>query len=457
MSVMGMCSNNKAFMNYYYYITFIVIIICVFISCDSVLDSDKKTNPPVINRIESNPATSPANRLPCSDTVLIIVDASSPDGKQLLYTWEADGGDFDGDTDRQSVRWIAPVRETDAEYEITAVVSDGDLASRESITIFVAAVAIPVVETADITDITQHSAVGGGDVIDCRGSEVTARGVVWSTSENPTLDDYNTSDGYGTGSFTSTLTDLQPERTYYVRAYAINSAGTAYGDQIHFTTEESGQETGTVVDIDGNVYRTITIGSQSWMTENLRTTRYRNGDILPHITDDTEWQNLNTGAWTYYENDPSNDEIYGKLYNWYAVADEREICPPGWQVPSDDDWKQLEIFLGMSKLSADDEGTRGTNEGGKMKSTRTVPDPHPRWNSPNTGATNETGLSMLPGGYRSQSGYFGGKGNNAYFWPSLPGFSKLFSWNRELSFNESGIARNRFDKRSGFSVRCVRK
>lgn len=439
-----------------YYKTMFVIIACIFISCDSVLDSEKKFNPPVINRIESNPATSPTNRLPCGDTVQIIVDATSPDKTELYYSWEAGDGYFAGEHNRPSVRWVAPVGEVDAEYEITAVVSDGALDARETITIFVARTGIPVVVTTEITEITQNSATGGGEVIDCGVSAVTARGVVWSTSENPTFDDNKTSDGNGACSFTSTITDLHPQTTYYVRAYAKNSVGTAYGNQVNFTTEERGRDTRIVVDIDGNVYKTVPIGNNLWMAENLRTTRYQNGDVLPNITEDTKWQSLNTGAWAYYENDSSNGDTYGKLYNWYAVADQREICPQGWHVPSDDEWKQLERYLGMSKQGADAEGSRGTIEGGKIKSTRTVPDLHPRWNSPNTGATNESGLSALPGGYRSLNGYFSSKGSNAYFWPSLPGFSKLFSWNRELSFNESGIARNRFDKRSGFSVRCVR-
>lgn len=225
---------------------------------------------------------------------------------------------------------------------------------------------------------------------------------------------------------------------------------------IVLSIEKEEDDADTVTDIDGNVYKILAIGDNLWMKENLRTTRYSNGDVIPQVTEDSKWQTLDGGAWAYYENDPANDASYGKLYNWFAVDDSRGLCPGGWHVPDDDEWKQLEMYLGMSEQASDDEGSRGTDEGGKLKSTRTTPAAHPRWDAPNTGATNESGFSALPGGYRSLNGDFNAKGRHAYFWPSLPGFSKAFSWGRHLAFNESGVSRNRYDKREGFSVRCVR-
>jgi len=147
------------------------------------------------------------------------------------------------------------------------------------------------------------------------------------------------------------------------------------------------QETGAVTDIEGNVYLTIKIGDQLWMAENLKVSRYRNGDNIPNVPDTSEWVNLTTGAWVYYNNDSSNDETYGKLYNWYAVDDNRGLCPTGWHVPSEEEWTTLTIFL------------IGRNVGGTMKSTT-------GWNSPNTGATNESGFSGLPGGNRNSDGDF---------------------------------------------------
>ena len=154
-----------------------------------------------------------------------------------------------------------------------------------------------------------------------------------------------------------------------------------------------GPETGTVTDIDGNTYQTVKIGDQWWMAENLKVTCYRNGDAIPNITDGTTWASLSTGAYCEYNNDINNVATYGRLYNWYAVTDSRNIAPAGWHVPSDAEWKQLEMYLGMSQSEADATGWRGTDEGGKLKEVGTM-----HWNSPNTGATNESGFTALPGG-----------------------------------------------------------
>ena len=209
--------------------------------------------------------------------------------------------------------------------------------------------------------------------------------------------------------------------------------------------------TGTVTDFDGNTYQTVKIGNQWWMAENLKVTHYRNGDAIPNITDNTEWKNLTSGAYCNYDNDDSYISTYGSLYNWYAVNDRRNIAPEGWHVPTDDEWKQLEMYLGMSQSQADGAGWRGTDEGGKMKETGTV-----HWNSPNTGAANENGFSALPAGYRSYYGNFDNVGSLAYFWSATES-SSYSAWYRNLFYGNSGISRYYFGyKRYGFSVRCVR-
>jgi uncharacterized protein (TIGR02145 family) len=206
---------------------------------------------------------------------------------------------------------------------------------------------------------------------------------------------------------------------------------------------------GTVTDIDGNVYQTVTIGTQVWMAENLKVTHYRNGDSIPNVTDNNAWRALTTGAYCEYNDDISNVATYGRLYNWYAVSDSRNIAPTGWHVPTDDEWKQLEMTLGMSQAQADSIGWRGTTEGGKLKEVGTT-----HWLTPNTGATNESGFSALPGGYRYfYRGNYSDMGNSDYFWSSTQ--YSAYAWYRTLYYNRSGLLRDLNYREDGFSVRCV--
>jgi uncharacterized protein (TIGR02145 family) len=209
-------------------------------------------------------------------------------------------------------------------------------------------------------------------------------------------------------------------------------------------------ETGTIIDIDGNVYNTVKIGNQWWMAENLKVTRYRNGDNIPNAISSSEWSGLSNGAYCYYDNNSSNADTYGYLYNWAAVNDNRNIAPEGWHVPTDEEWKELEIFLGMSESQANGTGKRGTDEGGKLKEVGTV-----HWLSPNTGATNETGFTALAGGNRSDQGVFGNIGYAANFWPFTE-YNNNLAWGRGLNYNRADIGRNASPKGYGFSVRCVK-
>ncbi len=208
---------------------------------------------------------------------------------------------------------------------------------------------MPTVLTLDVMDVKASKATVTGNVTATGGAYVTHRGVCWSTAQNPTLNDSHTDDGNGLGVFTSHITGLTPDTTYYVRAYATNSVGTAYGDQRSFTTTSPffcGFD--TVTDYDGNVYHTVEIGQQCWMKENLRTIHYADGSIIPVGTELSE-----TTAYRYYPNDNSaNVPIYGYLYNWAAVmhgaassnanpSGVQGICPEGWHVPSGAEWMQL--------------------------------------------------------------------------------------------------------------------
>jgi len=206
----------------------------------------------------------------------------------------------------------------------------------------------------------------------------------------------------------------------------------------------------TITDIDGNTYKIVKIGDQWWMAENLKVTHFRNGDAIPKVTDNTEWQNLSTGAYCNYDNNSGNVSTYGSLYNWYAVNDNRNLAPTGWHIPSDEEWKQLEMFLGMSQADADDTDWRGTDEGGKLKETGTS-----HWDNPNTGATNESGFTALPGGYRELNGAFLYIGLAADYWSATQHLSGS-AWSRLLHYNFSDVRRDGLDKHLGFSVCCVK-
>ncbi|MFA6569869.1 MAG: fibrobacter succinogenes major paralogous domain-containing protein [Bacteroidota bacterium] len=199
-----------------------------------------------------------------------------------------------------------------------------------------------------------------------------------------------------------------------------------------------------------NSYQSVTIGTQVWMLKNLDVDHYRNGDIIPEVKDPTEWSNLSTGAWSYCNEDSVTDSIYGKFYNWYAVNDPRGLAPEGWHIPSDEEWKTLEIYLGMSQSEADKEGSRGTNEGGKLKEAGTV-----HWKYPNIGATNETGFTALPGGFHYPNGNHYNIGIYFQCWTSTE-HSATFSWFRNLAYGYSNIFRAYDHKENGFSVRCIK-
>jgi uncharacterized protein (TIGR02145 family) len=298
--------------------------------------------------------------------------------------------------------------------------------------------------TLPIGNITDIAATTGGNITNDGGTPVTQRGVVWSTSPNPTTSNNSTTNGSGTGSFTSNLTSLTASTTYYVRAYATNSAGTAYGNELSFTTTAGGSgivsNPGAGVTFDGYTYTSIVLGNgQEWMAENLRTTSYANGDPIPNVSDDTQWQNLTTGAWAHYNNENQYENPYGKLYNWYTVADPRNVCPTGWHVPTDAEYTLLTDYLGGLPVA-----------GGKMKSTGTQ-----YWLSPNTDATNESGFSGLPGGGRSLNGTFSGIGNLGSWWSSTE-YGTLGAWLRYLGYNYGSVSRGSNYKDGGFSVRCLR-
>lgn len=287
---------------------------------------------------------------------------------------------------------------------------------------------IPVIATLSTTvasAITSTTATSGGNISNDGGASITARGVCWNTSTGPSIANSKTTDGMGSGTFASSITGLTPATIYYVRAYATNSAGTAYGNEISLTT--------TAAPIPS-----VTICTQVWMLNNLEVTAYRNGDPIPQVTDPTAWSTLTTGAWCYYNNNTANGPVYGKLYNWYAVNDPRGLAPAGWHVPTDIEWTALRTCLGGNAIA-----------GGKLKEIGTT-----HWTTPNIGATNSSGFTALPGGHGG-GGSFASIGQFNYLWSSTA-YSSMDAVAHYLDYNNEYFNAYYFDKRDGFSVRCIK-
>ena len=304
---------------------------------------------------------------------------------------------------------------------------------------------LPKVTTVNIIKFTQASASSGSIITDDGGAMIISRGVCWSNSQNPTISHNKTNDGTGAGYFVSSITGLSPSTTYYVRAYATNSAGTAYGEETVFRTYQD-----YIFDEDSNGYGTIIIGEQEWMAENLKTTKYNNGVSIPNVSDDLNWAKSTSGAYCWYKNDKTQfGDAYGALYNWHAV-NTGNLCPKGWHVPTDAEWGTLVQFIDPTSSTF-----VSFIAGGKLKSTRTAPDAHPRWDSPNVGAIDEYGFSALPAGYRDTDGTFDGALYTCFFWSSSEK-NALFGQCRGIYNIDSNIGWSYLNKQDGFSVRCLR-
>jgi uncharacterized protein (TIGR02145 family) len=283
----------------------------------------------------------------------------------------------------------------------------------------------PTISTDSAKTVTTTTAILGGDVTADGNATITTRGICWKIdttyAENycPTPNDNNIVCDGTTGAFTATVSNLAPYTKYIFCAYAINKEGISYGTPITFKTPGP-----TVTDYDGNVYQTVKIGSQIWMVGNLQVTHYNNGDVIPNVTDQTAWNGLTTGALCAYNNDQSNVTTYGYLYNYYVVADARGICPAGWHVPSQAEFETLSQTCGGDAVA-----------GGALKEAGTT-----HWGAPNTGATNSSGFTALPGGGRLTSGFVG-LGGSVVFWTTTQ-FMGMPTTNHAVTM---GYGNTRFD------------
>ena len=303
---------------------------------------------------------------------------------------------------------------------------------------------LPTVETSGIIDVTTTSAQSESNVLSDGGAPVTDRGVCWNTEPSPTLDHAHTFDGEGTGPYISTIDGLTPGQEYYLRAYAINIAGVAYGNEHTLRTLP---EFGELVDNrDGRVYQTVQIGEQVWMAQNLDIGEI-NAISFP-LSDNELIEKY------CYGDDPANCEVYGGLYTWnemmqYNHDDPHGVCPAGWHIPSDEEWRILEMTVGLTEEETHGEEWRGGNAGGKLKAPG-----NEFWNDPNVGATDELGFHALPAGLVNEFDEFVGLRTFTGYWTSS--LAEFDPWFRGLAWDNAGILRSVGNPEVGFSVRCVK-
>ena len=299
-------------------------------------------------------------------------------------------------------------------------------------------VSVVTLSTSIISNILNGRASTGGVISQNGGAPITQRGVCYSTTVEPTTANNITNDGAGAGFFSSSLTSLSLGTKYYVRAYAINSVGTAYGNEISFTTTSNDS---AITDADGNIYTSVEIGTQDWLVENLITSTYSDGTAILNVTDNSSWESLSTGAWSYKDNDNQYEAIYGKLYNGYAASDLRNICPTGWHVPTDSDWTVLTDYLAAN-------GHNGT-EGTALKATSGWSD----YDGQSGNGIDAYGWLGLPGGSRHDEGHFGYVGLNGFWWSFSE--STTSSSIRYLG-GYLDLGSSNFNKNFGLSVRCLK-
>ena len=306
------------------------------------------------------------------------------------------------------------------------------------------AAVIPTLTTTAVSTIALTSAVSGGNITSNGGAVITVSGLCWGTTQNPVIGGPNvTTDGSLTGGFSSTMTGLTKGTAYYVRAYATNTAGTAYGNQFRFSTD--------IDDVDGNVYNTIPIDAQVWMAENLKTTLFNNSTAVPNVTATTgpgSWPLLTTAAYCWFNNDATTYKpLYGAIYNWFAV-NAGNLCPTGWHVPSDGEFGIMELYLGMSPSDITGLLYRGTDQGTQLKNTT-------GWAAGQNG-TNTSGWSALPGGYRyGVDGTFQAVGTFSYWWSSTSA-DATEAWYRRLDGTSTQVYRFPVIYQGGKYVRCLK-
>ncbi len=369
----------------------------------------------------------------------------------------ADFSTVEGSSDNTFMSFIQNLQTNTTYYVRAYATNQAGTAYGNEISFTTMAAGAPLVITHGITGVTTASVQGNAEVVNDGGAAVTLRGVAWGTSPNPIVSSGSLYLGSGLGVYGYNITGLQAGTTYYIRAFATNANGTAYGNQLTVTTSS------LVTDAEGNTYNSIVIGNQEWLTTNLRTRRFNNGATIPMVAGLKSGEEISSSAFAVYphaqvtgvDDESAMLQAYGALYNWEAINDPRGICPTGWRVPRQSDWDEL-----MNHAAS-----TGAEAGNALKSCRQHHSPagaacntntHPRWDAdPLFYGTDELGFKALPGGQLSPERVFSALGSLGVWW-SLPAAAPTHGWIYILTKDQGGFSNMAAHKNHAFSVRCIK-
>lgn len=434
-------------------ISMIISIIFCFAACSSSDDNSETPNPSVpvlqtttISNITSNSANS-GGIITSEGTSTILSQGvcwstSSNPTLDNSHTTDVAGSSYTSTISSLSSNTTYHVRAYATNSSGTGYGNDLSFTTQT-----IAALTIPILTTSPIANITQQNASSGGNITSDGGAAIIERGICWNIVGNPTVSDSKATIVGSVGTFSANTTQLKAQTTYHLRAYAINSVGVAYGNEVIFNTLDLSIPGPNVTDVDGNIYHSVILGGVTWMVENLRTTKFQNLTTLTNITVNSDWQNNHpeTGSYCYYNNQSTNASSYGVLYDFFAATNPQNIAPDGWKVPSKQDWDNLINYINFNCVE------RG--EALKINTGSYT------FQTPNN-ATNLSGFSAMPGGYRSgQNGSFSNQGTDGYWWTSTEvntvyGKCKRLTWNStEVTETVAGASPG---KKTGLAIRCIK-
>jgi uncharacterized protein (TIGR02145 family) len=296
----------------------------------------------------------------------------------------------------------------------------------------------PQVETLQASAISDTSASCGGRIQADGSIKLVAGGLCWNTLPNPDLKNGQSMLLADSGTFTTSIRSLKASTRYFMRAFAIWNSDTSYGNQIEFSTAD-------LCDVEGNTYKSVKIGSQIWMKENLKVRHFRNGDPINNIQSPIQWKSWYHGAYADYNNDAEYSKVNGICYNGYILADPRGLCPTGWHIPSNEEWLIMENFLGGSSVA-----------GGKIKTTGSIDKGDGPWYPPNFNATNSSGFSALPAGHRNMDGSFHEDGKSAYWWTSSTIPDNYNGTVKGMDYYMESIYTSNERFGNGYTIRCLK-